>query len=270
MTASSSATLTLYTIGHSNVPANKIVALLKQHGIQVLVDVRSSPYSKYVPQFNREIFQSVLEREGLDYKFAGEYLGGRPKDPACYKNRQIPNGHADFLHLVDYPAVMTMDWYQKGIQRLLEIATDKPTAIMCSEEDPARCHRQHLISQTLLARGVEVLHIRSDGRLQKAWLLNEKEAEKPEENPAEQMTFLSSHIIQEDTVIEQSASELIYEPLDDGIQYIFPDGLTEKYQSASPAYTQKKGKKHISKKQEEQERFEKERLQKWIEENKGN
>jgi hypothetical protein len=270
MIAPASSSLTIYTIGHSNVPANKIVSLLKQYGIQVLVDVRSSPYSKYVPQFNREMFRSVLERDGLDYKFAGEYLGGRPKDPACYKNGQIPNGRADFLHLVDYPAVMTMDWYQKGIQRLLEIATGKPTAIMCSEEDPARCHRQHLISQTLLARGVEVLHIRSDGRLQKAWLLNEKKVERSEENPVEQMTFLSSHIVQEEAAVEQSVSELIYEPLDDGTQFIFPDVLTGKNQSASPAYAQKKGKKSIRKKQGEQEQFEKECLQRWIDKNKGN
>jgi hypothetical protein len=266
MIAPSSSCLTIYTIGHSNVPANKIVTLLKQYGIQVLVDVRSSPYSKYVPQFNREMFQSVLERDGLDYRFAGEYLGGRPKDPACYKNGQIPNGHADFLHLVDYPAVMTMDWYQKGIQRLLEIAADKPTVIMCSEEDPARCHRQHLISQTLLARGVEVLHIRLYGRLQKAWLLNEKKVERPEENPAEQMTFLSSHVTQEEAAVEQS---VIYEPLDDGIQFVFPDVLTEK-NNLLHQHMLKRKKKSISKKQEEQERFEKECLQRWIDKNKGN
>jgi uncharacterized protein (DUF488 family) len=177
--------LTIYTIGHSNVPAKNIVELIKQHGIQVIVDVRSSPYSKFVPQFNREMFQIILQKEELDYKFAGEYLGGRPKDPTCYKNGQLPDGHADFLHLVDYPAVMTKEWYQKGIQHLLEIARRKPTAILCSEEDPANCHRQHLISQTLLKQGIEVLHIRADGRLQKAWQL---------EKPAAQMSFFSKSV----------------------------------------------------------------------------
>lgn len=270
MTTSSSAPLTIYTIGHSNVPANKIVALLRQHGIQVLVDVRSSPYSKYVPQFNREMFQSVLEREGLEYKFAGEYLGGRPKDPSCYKNGQIPNGHADFLHLVDYPAVMTREWYQKGIQRLLEIAIGKPTAIMCSEEDPARCHRQHLISQTLLARGIEVLHIRSDGRLQKAWLLDDRKVEKTEDKPAEQMALLPIDTNGDEAVLEQSEPELTYEPLDDGMQFAFPDFLTGERHSVSPASASKKAKKGSSKKQEEREQAEKERLRKWIEKNKGN
>jgi uncharacterized protein (DUF488 family) len=158
----------IYTIGHSNVPANKIIDLLRKNGIEVLVDVRSAPYSQYAPQFNREQLAHSLGQAGLRYVFAGEYLGGRPKDPSCYKDKQLPSGKVDYLHLVDYNEVAKRSWYQKGITRLVEIAADDQLAIMCSEEDPNHCHRQHLISQTLLAMGITVVHIRGDGSLEAA------------------------------------------------------------------------------------------------------
>jgi uncharacterized protein (DUF488 family) len=160
--------LTIYTIGHSNVLASKIVDLLEQHEIKVLVDVRSSPYSQYSPQFNRENFKNTLKENQIEYKYEGEYLGGRPKDPSCYKNKNTPDGKADFLHLVDYPVVMTKDWFQKGIGGLIEISAQKRTAIMCSEEDPGHCHRHHLIGKFLLQKGIQVLHIRSDGMVVRA------------------------------------------------------------------------------------------------------
>lgn len=144
--------LTIYTIGHSNLNADAFVDLLSAHGIAILVDVRSAPYSRYVPDYNRERIQARLRAAGIDYHFAGKFLGGRPNDPGCYK--------AGSPREVDYQVVMAKDWYQRGIGRLLEIAAGAPTAIMCSEEDPARCHRHHLIAQTLVAMGVEVLHIR--------------------------------------------------------------------------------------------------------------
>lgn len=177
--------LKIYTIGHSNSPASKIIDLLKINEIDVLVDVRSSPYSQFTPQFNRETLTHTLELAGLEYRFAGEYLGGRPKDPNCYKIKQIPDGKADYLHLVDYPAVMTMDWFKKGLQRLIEISKQKRVAIICSEEDPANCHRHHLIGKALLAKGVEVLHIRGDGNLIKDQYLPNLS----DEPPAEQLSF---------------------------------------------------------------------------------
>lgn len=256
--------LTIYTIGHSNVPASKLISLLKQHGIQVLVDVRSSPYSQYVPQFNREDLQAVLQREGLDYKYAGDYLGGRPKDPTCYKNSQIPDGHADFLHLVDYPAVMTKEWYQKGIDRLVEITLQARTAIMCSEENPERCHRQHLISQTLLQKGIEVLHIRGDGQLQKAWLIEAKD-----DMPAEQIDFFGAFQQEIPASADPTEPELIYGPFDDGTQHFsFPDFLADGDSPSAQKKAGKKSNKKPPKKMEEQAQVEWERIQKWIESNK--
>lgn len=222
-----SSSLVIYTIGHSNAPAKDIVKLLQQNNIQVLVDVRSSPYSKYVPQFNREMFQALIQKEGLEYKFAGDYLGGRPKDPTCYKNGKMPNGHADFLQLVDYPAVMTKDWYQKGIQRLLDIAQEKITAIMCSEEDPGRCHRQHLISQTLLGQGIEVIHIRSDGRLQKAWLINGKGKETLESVHIDQMPLLSIIPANTESTDKQDEPNVLLLQGSEGLQLAFPGFLPD-------------------------------------------
>jgi len=159
---------TIYTIGHSNVLASKLIGLLKQYDIRVLVDVRSSPYSQYSPQFNRDNIERSLNSAGIKYKYAGDHLGGRPKDPTCYKNGQIPDGKADFFQLVDYETVMTKEWFKKGIQRLIEISEEDRTAIMCSEEDPAHCHRHHLIGKFLLQNDISVLHIRGDGEIIKA------------------------------------------------------------------------------------------------------
>jgi len=155
----------IYTIGHSNVPLETLLALLKQFKIQTLVDVRSQPYSRYVPQYNREPLAKSLADAGIEYRFAGDYLGGRPKDPTCYKHGKLPNKKTDYIHEVDYPAVMKKDFFQKGIHQLLKIAATSRTAILCSEENPASCHRHHLIGRYLVGLGVDVLHIRHDGAL---------------------------------------------------------------------------------------------------------
>jgi uncharacterized protein (DUF488 family) len=122
----------IFTIGHSNILASQLLELLRMHNIQTLVDVRSSPYSQYVTQYNKETIEKILLEAGIEYRFAGDLLGGRPKDPTCYKSKDMPDGKADYLHLVDYPTVMTKEFFQKGIQLLLEIAQSSRTVIMCS------------------------------------------------------------------------------------------------------------------------------------------
>jgi uncharacterized protein (DUF488 family) len=131
------------------------------------VDVRTAPSSRYNPHFNKASLEAALPAAGVEYYFAGKYLGGRPSDPTCYKQRALPPEGADYLHEVDYPEVMKRDWFVKGIRRLLEIADERATAAMCSEEDPAACHRHHLIAKYLLRQHPEVtvLHLRGDGTL---------------------------------------------------------------------------------------------------------
>ena len=155
----------IFTIGHSNHSLDRFVRLLSDHGIERLVDVRTAPYSRYSPHFNRESLEAALRQHGIEYVYAGKYLGGRPSDPTCYRRRTLPPDGSDYLHEVDYPEVMKRDWFLRGIARLLALADERRTAIMCSEEDPAACHRHHLIATYLLANhpDVEVQHIRADG-----------------------------------------------------------------------------------------------------------
>ena len=155
----------LFTIGHSNHSLEKFVQLLEDNGVMTLVDVRTAPASRYNPQFNKGSLEQALPRRDIQYVFAGNYLGGRPSDPTCYKSRSLPAEGADYLHEVDYPEVMKRPWFTKGIERLLELADEQTTAVMCSEEDPAQCHRHHLIAKYVMREHpeVNVRHIRGDG-----------------------------------------------------------------------------------------------------------
>jgi uncharacterized protein (DUF488 family) len=173
--------LTLYTIGHSNLSKNDFLAALRKNDIAVLVDVRSAPYSRYVPHFNKSDLEVFLKENDIDYRYAGEYLGGQPKDEAVYKHQVVPDDDTSrekFLKLVDYEAVMQQEWYQRGIKRLLEIVAQTRkagghVAIMCSEGDPLDCHRHHLIARSLLDATVKVIdidievqHIVKDGNIE--------------------------------------------------------------------------------------------------------
>jgi len=146
----------IYTLGHSNHTTEAFIALLRQHGVEMVVDVRSQPYSQWTSQFNREILRDDLQSVGLRYEFMGDVLGGRPGDPALYDPGQ---------ERPDYRRMERTSAYQAGIDRLVELAEETPVAIMCSEGDHRQCHRHLLITQTLLARGVQVHHIRPDGSL---------------------------------------------------------------------------------------------------------
>lgn len=177
------AKLTIYSIGHSNLETNKFLNLLKQFEIEIVVDVRSSPYSRYTSQFNRETLVHNLEREEIAYHFLGDSLGGRPQDPTCYKDNQVPEGRADYLQLVDYPAVMTKDWFKSGLLELIEIGFQSKTAILCSEGDPSTCHRHHLVGKALREQEVDVQHILKDGILLSARQIKDL----PGDPPAEQL-----------------------------------------------------------------------------------
>ena len=168
MTTGAGGGVTVYTIGHSTQPAAGLVEALRRHGIEAVVDVRSVPFSQHTPQFNRPALEATLAAAGVRYAFAGEFLGGRPSDPGCYRSGRVPDGDANFLELVDYEEVARRPWFRRGLERLVEIAGGERAAVMCSEEDPLRCHRHHLIAQALLARGVAVAHLRKGGAVEPA------------------------------------------------------------------------------------------------------
>jgi uncharacterized protein (DUF488 family) len=148
--------LCLYTIGHSNHGLIEFVALLQRHGVRRLVDVRSNPYSRWARHFCQVPLAEGLKAAGVDYVFMGETLGGRPSGSEFYGT----DGKCDYLRRARAAE------FRAGIESLLGMAADRTTAIMCAEEDPGRCHRRALIAPSLLARGVDVVHIRGDARLQ--------------------------------------------------------------------------------------------------------
>jgi uncharacterized protein (DUF488 family) len=178
----------LFTIGHSNHTMEKFIQLLDDNGIMLLVDVRTNPYSRYSPHFNKEYLERKLPLHMIEYTYAGKYLGGRPSDPSCYKNHKLPLEGADYLHEVNYPEVMKKKWFIQGIERLLELADLQTTAIMCSEENPAECHRHHLIAKYILSENpeIEIRHIRGDGSVFGAKTILASVDESP---PAEQLSF---------------------------------------------------------------------------------
>jgi len=157
--------LQLFSIGHSNHPAEIFIQLLQQYNIRLLADVRTAPYSRYNKQFNRENLATLLEQYNIQYVWMGETLGGKRVDlQSSMGFRQEALFPGDPL-------------YQQGIESLIQIALQQTTAIMCSEEDPRHCHRHRIISTTLLGRktaaaqqlsDIQILHIRGNANLEDA------------------------------------------------------------------------------------------------------
>jgi uncharacterized protein (DUF488 family) len=147
---------TVWTIGHSNHPLEQFLALLSRHRVEVLVDVRSSPYARYATQFNREAIRPALQERSIQYLYLGDLLGGRAEDERFYDDE----GH------VLYGRVAESAGFRDGIERLTSAIGRSRVAILCGEEDPTDCHRRLLVGRVLQDRGVRVEHIRGDGRIQ--------------------------------------------------------------------------------------------------------
>ena len=124
------------------------MGLLRQHGIELVVDVRSTPYSRYVPQANRENLARTLDSAGIAYRWLGDLLGGKPEGTGG-----------------DYGEILASPAFQQGVDRLLDLAATDRTAIMCSEGDHRQCHRHKLITPVLLDHDARVLHIQREGNL---------------------------------------------------------------------------------------------------------
>jgi uncharacterized protein (DUF488 family) len=159
----------IYTIGHSNHPLEAFLDLLRDSSIEVLIDTRSSPYSRFSPQFNREALKAAVCAEGIKYGFYGRELGGRPDDEDFY----------DEEGRVLYSSVAKSFLFNNGLERLTRGLQIHRTALLCSEENPSVCHRRLLVSRVLFDQGVAVFHIRGNGEIQsEADLRREEEREK--------------------------------------------------------------------------------------------
>lgn len=143
------AEIPIYTIGYGAREIADFVAILQANQIQYLVDLRTSPYSAYKPEFSKNALQANLEIHGIHYLYMGDTLGGQPNDEACYTDGKV-----------DYEKVAQRPIYRAGIERLHEASRQEwRVALMCSEGKPENCHRSKLVGRSLAAEGIEVLHI---------------------------------------------------------------------------------------------------------------
>ncbi|HBQ28938.1 hypothetical protein DK28_0205095 [Peptococcaceae bacterium SCADC1_2_3] len=157
----------IYTIGHSNHSLETFLNLLRKFKIQVVVDVRSNPYSRYVPHFNAGQIKKEITNDGIKYLYMGRELGGQPAGAEFY----------DEDGFVLYSRVAESRPFQEGITRLEKGIEQFRMVVMCSEENPVFCHRRQLISRFLVEHGVKVYHIRVDGRVQTEEDLSREEEE---------------------------------------------------------------------------------------------
>ncbi|HSM02274.1 MAG TPA: DUF488 domain-containing protein [Acidimicrobiia bacterium] len=147
---------TIYTIGHGRAAFPEIQRLLDAVGVSTLVDVRSSPVSRRAPHFSRPELDEACAAAGIGYRYLGRHLGGRPTAPELL----TPEGEPDPLLIAATPG------FAADLGILVELAADGPIAMLCSEEDPGRCHRATMIAPELVDRGVSVAHLRHDGTVQ--------------------------------------------------------------------------------------------------------
>lgn len=147
---------TVFTIGHSTHPQEHFLGLLRQHRITALCDVRSKPYSRMNPQFNREELKEALLAQGIEYRFLGKELGARSDDPTCYENGKV-----------QYDRVAETELFKYGLKRVLRgMREDFRIALMCAEKEPLECHRAILVARHLVALRVTIEHILADGSLE--------------------------------------------------------------------------------------------------------
>ncbi|OWY70618.1 hypothetical protein B7486_13450 [cyanobacterium TDX16] len=143
------------TIGHSTHDFDEFVSLLKSNGVTVVCDVRSAPYSRFNPQFNKETLEKELRNHGIKYVYLGQELGGRSDDPSCFENGRI-----------QYPRLAKTAAFRRGIERIVRGANEYVVAIMCAEKEPLECHRTLLVAPAIEEAGVSVKHILADGQVE--------------------------------------------------------------------------------------------------------
>jgi uncharacterized protein (DUF488 family) len=145
----------LFSIGHSNIPAERFVALLRSAGVNEIADVRSTPQSRFCPWFSQKLLAAALSATGIGYTAMGDTLGGRPRNDRLYRDG-----------VADYEAMAIEHDYVTGLDRLLEMVARSRICLMCAEREPLDCHRCLLVGRSLAERGVAVGHILHDGSVE--------------------------------------------------------------------------------------------------------
>ncbi|MGB3533019.1 MAG: DUF488 domain-containing protein [Microcoleaceae cyanobacterium] len=159
----------LFTIGHSNHSIKCFIDLLNQHQITAVADVRSHPYSRYLPHFNQSALAKVLKQSQIYYAFLGRELGARPDNLGCY----------DSTGKALYERIAKTDLFSVGIQRILTgIKKNHRIALMCAEKDPITCHRTILVCHYLKRYNLPIYHILPQGELESQAQLEQRLLEK--------------------------------------------------------------------------------------------
>ena len=181
---------TIFTVGHSNTDFAGLLELLRQHDVTAVADVRSQPYSRYLPYFSRRALQASLREAGIHYVFLGRELGARPDDPACYVN-----GKASYARIAATPL------FREGLERLRTGLARARIALLCAEKDPLVCHRTILVCRHLRQPDLTIQHILADGSL-----VTQQEVERQ---------LLAAHGLQQiDLLRPRSLAEMIEEAYD--------------------------------------------------------
>ncbi|MFW5714041.1 MAG: DUF488 family protein [Brevefilum sp.] len=155
---------TIYTIGHSNLNFMRFLSLLQEHNVNHIIDIRSIPYSRNAPWSNKSRLSDILKPFKIRYTYLGHKLGG--KKPAREKFSQAET-------------LSSLEIFNQAVQSLIDLSARDHLALLCAESDPVKCHRQHVIAQTLMDSEVKVIHILKDGQLLEAWR-EDTLAEQPE------------------------------------------------------------------------------------------
>ncbi len=145
----------IFTIGHSNHALEQFLALLSRHGVTAVADVRSAPYSRFCPHFNRDALTATLRESGIRYSYLGCELGGRSDDPSCYERGQV-----------QYERVARTATFREGLTRVVDGAANYRIVLMCAEKEPLECHRTLLVARALMSEGNDVVHILGNGELE--------------------------------------------------------------------------------------------------------
>ncbi len=155
---------TIYTVGHSNLSFMRFLSLIQAYDITHIIDIRSIPYSRHAPWSNKSRLSELLRPFRIRYTYLGHKLGGKKQKIEEISKQQ---------------GVTPQEIYKKAIQTLMQLSLHDNLVLLCAEGDPADCHRQNIIAQTLINTDVKVMHILKDGSLLEAWR-NEIPAEQPE------------------------------------------------------------------------------------------